>query len=43
MSLPEAVETGKIYVTGAIAAMLDIGRGRGPLDHGYDIKTRFKN
>ena len=43
MSLPEAVETGKSYVTGAIAAMLDIGRGRGPLDHGYDIKTRFKN
>ncbi len=43
MSLPEAVETGKSYVTGAIAAMLDIGRGRGPLDHGYDIKTRYKN
>lgn len=43
MRMQEAVQTAKDYVTGAIGAGLDIGRGRGPLDHGYDIKTRYKN
>ena len=42
-SLSDAVEQAKDYVTGAIGAGLDLGRGRGPLDHGYDIKTRYKN
>ena len=27
----------------AIKAGLDLGHGRGPLDHGYDITTEFKN
>ena len=43
MSVPDSVERAKRYVAGAIAAGLDIGRGRGPLDHGYDIKTDYKN
>lgn len=43
MRMQDAVQTAKDYVTGAIAAGLDLGRGRGPLDHGYDIKTRYKN
>lgn len=42
LSVPESVERAKKYVTGAIAAGLDIGHGRGPLDHGYDIKTIYK-
>lgn len=43
MSLPEAVKSAKEYITGAIGAKLDLGHGRGPLDHGYDINTKFKN
>lgn len=43
MSLPDAVKSAKEYITGAIGAKLDLGRGRGPLDHGYDINTKFKN
>lgn len=42
MTVPEAVELAKKYVNGAIGSGLDIGRGRGPLDHGYDIKTEYK-
>ena len=34
-SLEESVRLAKEYLTGAIAAMLDLGAGRGPLNHGY--------
>ena len=43
MTLPESVKRAKKYITGAIAAGLDVGKGRGPLDHGYDIKTEYKH
>lgn len=43
MTLPESVRRAKKYITGAIAAGLDVGKGRGPLDHGYDIKTEYKH
>lgn len=43
MDVPDAVRRAKEYITGAINAGLDLGHGRGPLDHGYDITTRFKN
>lgn len=43
MKLPEAVRRAKKYITGAIEAGLDLGHGRGPLDHGYDIVSEFKN
>ncbi len=42
MTVPDAVKRAKEYITGAIGAGLDLGRGRGPLDHGYDIKTDYK-
>lgn len=35
--LEEAVGKAKAYVRGAIGAMLDLGKGSGPLDHGYQI------
>lgn len=35
--LDEAVALAKEYLSGAIAAMLDLGAGSGPLDHGYRI------
>lgn len=37
-SMEEAVERAKAYVSGAIGAMLDLGEGRGPMDHGYLIR-----
>jgi hydroxymethylpyrimidine kinase/phosphomethylpyrimidine kinase len=42
LTLPESVRRAKKYITGAIGAGLDVGKGRGPLDHGYDIKTEYK-
>lgn len=33
-----SVEKAKRYLTGALEAMLDLGKGDGPLDHGYVIK-----
>lgn len=33
--LDEAIKNAKNYLTGAIKANLDIGKGRGPLNHGY--------
>ena len=43
MNLPDAVRRAKEYITGAIREGLDLGHGRGPLDHGYNITTKFKN
>ena len=40
--IPQAVKRAKEYITGAIGSGLDLGHGRGPLDHGYDIRTKFK-
>ena len=33
MTLPDAVNSGKAYLTGALAAGLDLGRGSGPVNH----------
>lgn len=35
MALPQAVQKAKEYITGAIAAGLDLGKGNGPLNHIY--------
>lgn len=35
--LTEAVERAKSYISGALADGLDLGRGSGPLNHGYRI------
>lgn len=37
-SLEEAVEAAKQYLSGALCDMLDLGKGRGPLNHGYRCK-----
>ncbi len=39
--LEEAVARAKDYLSGALAAMLDLGRGAGPLDHMFDLHSRF--
>ncbi len=38
-SLAEAVEHAKEYISGALSAMLDLGHGSGPLDHGYNCQS----
>ena len=42
MGVPQAVTRAKEYITEAIASGLNLGHGRGPLDHGHDIKTKYK-
>ena len=36
--LEESVKRAKDYLSGAIAAMLDLGHGNGPLHHGYAME-----
>ena len=37
MTMQEAVEGAKAYISGALAAMLDLGKGSGPMNHAYVI------
>ena len=37
MELREAVAVAKEYISGALAAGLDLGKGSGPLDHGFAV------
>lgn len=40
MALEEAVKFAKDYISGALAAMLDLGKGRGPMNHAFEITRR---
>ena len=40
-SLEEAVRRGKAYISGALAAMLDLGKGSGPMNHAFDLGGEF--
>ncbi len=37
-ALEDAIERAKMYLTGALRDMLDLGQGSGPLNHGYRIQ-----
>ena len=39
--LDTSVERAKAYISGALSAMLDLGRGSGPMDHGFDLTGEF--
>ena len=39
--LDTAVERAKAYISGALGAMLDLGKGSGPMDHLFDLKGEF--
>ena len=39
--LAEAVERAKEYISGALAAMLDLGQGSGPMAHNFALTGRF--
>ena len=38
--LDTAVERAKAYISGALGAMLDLGKGSGPMDHGFDFRGK---
>lgn len=39
-SLPESVRNAKAYISGALAAMLDLGHGSGPMDHAFALHKK---
>ena len=39
--MDESVNRAKDYISGALEAMLDLGKGSGPLCHGFDIKGEY--
>ena len=41
MALEDAVRRAKEYISGALAAMLDLGHGRGPMNHLFDLKSAY--
>ena len=41
-ALPESVRRAKEYISGALAAMLDLGQGSGPMSHAFDLQGEFK-
>lgn len=42
-SLEEAVGRAKTYISGALNAMLDLGAGSGPMDHGFAVEGEFED
>ena len=40
-TLEEAIKRGKNYISGALAAMLDLGRGSGPMAHNFDLQGEY--
>ena len=40
-SLADSVKKAKDYISGALAAMLDLGHGSGPMDHAFDLTGTF--
>ena len=41
LELSEAVRRAKDYISGALAAMLDLGKGSGPMNHLFDLESAF--
>ena len=39
--LDMSVERAKSYISGALSSMLNLGKGSGPMDHGFDIKGEY--
>ena len=40
-NLHDSVERAKAYISGALSAMLDLGHGRGPMNHAFDLKGEY--
>ena len=41
LSMEVSVERAKEYISGALSAMLNLGKGSGPMDHGFAIQNEF--
>jgi len=41
LPLEESIRKAKAYISGALAAMLDLGRGSGPMNHAFDLCGEF--
>jgi len=41
MELSDAVRRAKAYISGALSAMLDLGKGSGPMNHLFDLKSEY--
>ena len=39
--LSESVLRAKDYISGALSAMLDLGKGSGPMNHAFDLNSRY--
>ena len=42
-SLEDSIGMAKDYISGALAYGLDLGRGSGPLNHAFDLKSNYRN
>lgn len=42
-TLEESIRRAKEYISGALKAMLDIGKGSGPMNHAFDLRGEFAN
>ncbi|MCH3962490.1 MAG: bifunctional hydroxymethylpyrimidine kinase/phosphomethylpyrimidine kinase [Solobacterium sp.] len=40
-SMNTSVERAKAYISGALGAMLDLGKGSGPMNHAFDLQGEF--
>ncbi|MGX8714693.1 MAG: bifunctional hydroxymethylpyrimidine kinase/phosphomethylpyrimidine kinase [Lachnospiraceae bacterium] len=40
-TLSESVQRAKSYISGALAAMLDLGKGSGPMNHAFDLQGEY--
>jgi len=40
-TLVESVQRAKNYISGALAAMLDLGKGSGPMNHAFDLQGEY--
>ena len=40
-TLEESIKKAKEYISGALAAMLDLGSGSGPMQHNFDLQGRY--
>ncbi len=40
-SLVESVQRAKNYISGALAAMLNLGQGSGPINHAFDLQDEY--
>ncbi len=40
-TIAESVQKAKDYISGALAAMLDLGKGPGPMNHAFDLQGEY--